>query len=121
MFLELLFIGAMSMAQTANIKDIPTDVEGETTISISKGKKAGAVFEITEGNAEIAGDPDLMVKGARTSWKKTCDDWRKEIKDLNKDNQVLVVNCNSPKCSKNETSETVCVSTGTYRLKVKMN
>ena len=121
MILELILMAGVSFAQTANIKDIPTDVEGDTTISISKGKKAGQMYEVTEGTAEIAGDSEIMVKAARTSWKKACDDWKKEIKDLNKDNQVLVMNCNSPKCSKNESSETTCVSNAAYRLKVKVN
>ena len=109
-----------ALAQTASVKDIPT--EGDTTISISKGKPGviGAEYQITEGTAQITGDPEIMVKAARAGWKKACDEWKKETKDLNKENQVLALTCNSPSCAKNETSETVCSSTGTYKVKTKI-
>ena len=107
-------------AQTASVKDIPA--EGDTTISISKGSKASAdkKFEIVDGNADISGDPEVLQNAARTSWKKSCNDWKQEVKELNKDNQVLSLTCNSPKCEKNEASQTVCKSTGAYKLKVKL-
>lgn len=112
-------------AQKTSITDIPSDAEGETTISISKGKKGttanNPLFEITEGTAEIAGEPEVMTKAARTSWKKACDEWKKETKDLNKENQVLVLNCNNPTCAKDSTSATVCTSTGAYKVKTKIN
>jgi hypothetical protein len=107
-----------ALAQTAAIKDIPT--EGDTTISISKGKNTQNEFQITEGTADIAGEPEAMTKAARASWKQECNEWKKEIKDLNKENQVMALSCNSPSCSKNGTSETVCTSQGTYKLKTKV-
>ncbi len=117
-FLVLGGLSVSALAQTAAIKDIPT--EGDTTISISKGKKTDAEYQITEGTADIAGEPSLMTKEARSSWKQECADWKKEIKDLNKENQVMHISCNSPNCSKNGTSETVCTSQGTYKLKTKV-
>jgi len=119
-FLVLLMMcfSLSALAQTAGIKDIPAD--GDTTISITKGKNGQVEWAITEGTAEIAGEPEVLSKSARTSWKKECDDWRKEIKDLNKENQVLALSCNKPNCSKNGTSETVCESTGTYKVKTKV-
>ena len=111
-------LSVSAFAQTAGIKDIPAD--GDTTISISKGKNTQNEFQITEGNADIAGEPNVMTKEARASWKAECDQWKKEIKELNKDNQVLALTCNTPNCSKNATSETVCTSQGTYKLKTKV-
>lgn len=107
-----------AVAQTAGIKDIPAD--GETTISITKGKSGQIEWAITEGTAEIAGEPEILSKVARSSWKKECDEWKKEIKELNKENQVLALTCNKPNCSKNGTSETICESMGTYKLKTKV-
>lgn len=119
--LFVLFSQASSFAQKASINDIPTDQE--TTISIKKGSPSSnsnqAEYQITEGNGEIAGDAELMSKTARESWKKACKEWKEEVKDLNKENQVLILNCNNPICSKTG-GESVCVSTGTYKLKVRV-
>lgn len=114
------FFSLFAIAQKAAITDIPT--EGDTTISISKGTKAvgGSEYEITEGNAEITGEPEIMEKAARASWLKACGDWKKETKDLNKDNIVLVLNCNRASCAKNETSETLCTSKADYKIKTKI-
>jgi len=119
LFIALMMCASTTvLAQTAAIKDIPTD--GDTTISISKGKNTQNEFQITEGTAEIAGEPELMTKAARSSWKTECADWKKEFKDLNKENQILSMSCNNPTCAKNATSETVCTSQGTYKLKTKI-
>jgi hypothetical protein len=114
----ILSLALSAVAQTAAIKDIPT--EGDTTISISKGKNNQNEYQITDGTAEIAGEPEAMTKAARASWKQECTEWKKEIKEMNKDNQVLALTCNSPTCTKNGTSETVCASQGTYKLKTKV-
>lgn len=115
----LLFSASVvAFAQSTSIKDIPAD--GDTTISISKGKKGTADYEITEGTADISGDPEVLSKEARNSWKKACDEWKKEIKELNKDNQLLALSCNSPKCTKNSMTETVCQSSGVYKLKTRV-
>ena len=115
-----IFFSLFAGAQKTSVTDIPAEGEN-TTISITKGNKAtvGAQYEVTEGSSEIAGDPEIMVKAARSNWKKACDDWKKETKELNKENQILALTCNSPSCAKNETSETVCKSTGTYKVKTK--
>lgn len=116
----MMCVSLSAFAQTASIKDIPADAEGETTISISKGKNGQAEFQITEGTAEISGDPEILMKEARNSWKKECAEWKKEIKELNKENQVLALSCNSAQCSKNNMTETVCMSQGTYKVKTKI-
>jgi hypothetical protein len=119
MFIALLVCASTSaFAQTAGIKDIPAD--GDTTISISKGKNTQAEFQISEGTAEISGEPEVLTKAARSSWKAECADWKKEFKDLNKENQILSMSCNTPSCSKNSTSETVCTSEATYKVKTKI-
>jgi len=109
-----------AFAQKASVKDI--DAEGDTTISISKGSpKTQDHYQITDGTAEIEGEPEILSKAARDSWKKACAEWKNETKDLNKENQVMAISCNKPTCTKNEASATVCQSTGSYKIKTKMN
>ncbi len=111
----------MALAQTANIKDIPADQEGTTTISITKGdKKTGNEFEITEGQSSVLGDPEVLLKEARSSWKQACKDWKKELKELNKENSIINMNCGEPSCEKTSMSETICKSEATYKVKVKV-
>jgi hypothetical protein len=119
MILSLLL--SVAMAQTANINDVP--LQGDTTISVTKGSKAvGPDFEIVKHEAEIEGEPEVLIKEARSSWKKACDDWKKETKELNKDSQVMALTCNSPSCGKadNVTTSTICKSTATYQIKTKI-
>lgn len=110
-------------AQKTSVTDIPSDGSQTTTttIQVKKGDQPSADrdFEILDGSAEVAGEPNLMSKGARESWKKACDEWKKEVKDLNKENQVVVLNCNSPHCAI-ESGSTVCKSTASYKLRVKI-
>lgn len=114
----LLLCASSALAQSASVKDIPAD--GDTTISISKGKNGTNEFQITEGEAEISGDPEVLAKEARNSWKKACDEWKKETKELNKENQILSLSCNKPVCTKSGTTETLCESKGTYKLKTRV-
>lgn len=114
----VLFFSTQVFAQKVGIKDIPAD--GDTTISIKKGDQTKAEFEIVTDQAQISGEPEILSKAARTSWKKACDEWKKEIRELNKDNQVLSLNCGTPKCTKTDMTETVCTSDANYKLRVKI-
>jgi len=119
MIATLLLGSSMALAQTAAIHDIPADQS--TTIQITKGTVAPTDrdFDIMTSTAEIQGEPNVLTKGARDSWKKACNDWKAEVKDLNKENSILALNCNSPKCA-SEANGTTCTSTGSYQLKVKI-
>jgi len=97
-------------------------VQGDTAIIIKKNPKEGIDrpdFEIVSGDAEVLGDPESGNKAGYASWKKACDDWKKETRELNKDNQVLVMNCGSPSFTQ-EGGVYTYKSQGTYKLKVKM-
>lgn len=118
----LSFVSFNSFAQKASVSDLP--VSEDTVISIKKGDsaaKAGKLFEITEGDGEIAGEPQLLVKDARSAWKKACDDWRKETKEMNKENRIIILQCNQPKCASIGTEGTVCSSSGSYKIRVPVN
>lgn len=112
-----------AQSQKANVTEIPVDGNAQTTtIQIKKGDAVDAgreTHEILDGHSEVSGDPNPMSKGARESWKKACDDWKKEVKELNKENQVLILNCNSPKCAP-EGGSTICKSEASYKVKVKL-
>lgn len=118
--MEIIFslILTLAQAQTANIKDVP--MNDTTTISIKKGEAAKEkTYEIVEGEDEVSGDPELVIKEARASWKKACDEWKKEIKDLNKTNQLIHINCGKMACTKEGTDHS-CKSQGKYKVKTKM-
>ncbi len=116
-FTGLILSASVAWAQKAAVTDIPTDTS--TTIHITKGATSDRDFDVLSSTAEITGDSDVLLKGAKNSWKKACADWKTEIKELNKDNSVLALNCNSPKCTA-EQNGTTCVSTGSYQLKVRI-
>jgi len=113
-------ISVSAFAQTASVKDIPAD--GDTTISISKGKNTQNEYQVTDGTADITGEPNVLDKEARASWKSECDSWKKELKETNKGsgNELMAVNCNKPSCAKNENSQTVCTSSATYKMRTKV-
>lgn len=116
-----ILLSSFVSAQTVNVKDIDASQEQETTISVRKGgSKSDAKFEITEGTDDLEGDPAPLQKEARANWKKACDAWKKELKEMNKDNQILTANCGTPQCA-TTAMETVCKSTAKHKLKVRLN
>ncbi len=118
-----LLILSSANAQTTGVKIDNIDSSSEdTTISIKKGSsaaKAEKKFEIIDGDGEIVSDGKLLRNEAQESWKKACESWKKEIREDNKDNKILAINCGSQTCAP-ENGQTVCKSKGTYKLKVKM-
>lgn len=113
----LSFIGTLALAQTMGIKDIPAD--GDTTIKIQKGGKEEDKYEITTGVDAIEGEAAPLLKEARANWKTACAEWKKEFKELNKDNQVISLNCGTMKCT-TTAMETTCTSEGKNKIKVKV-
>lgn len=116
--LTVLLFTMSALAQTAAIKDIPAD--GDTNIAITKGKNLQQNYEITQGAEEIQGDPAILSADARTSWKQACADWKKEVKENNKDNQVIAISCGSVRCDKKDATEITCMSDGTYKIKTRI-
>ncbi len=101
------------------LKDIPTD--GDTSIIIKKGAIADQCvdYQIIDGTEEVSGDPAYDRGEAFSSWKSACDEWKKSMKEMNKGNQIITLNCNSGKASK-EDDRFAFVSTGSYKLKTKV-
>lgn len=108
--------------QKATVGEIP--MNENTTISIKKGDAASRCekqFEIVNGTAAIEGDPSVLVKDARASWKQACAQWKKEIKEMNTDNKVLAIDCGKASCSLQGSEGQVCHSEGSYKIKTKIN
>lgn len=96
--------------------------EGETTTlpptpTTTAATPAAQQFELIEGAAQIAGEPDVLAVPAQKKWQKACDDWKQEFKELNKSNQIIALSCNSPSCQPIETASTICTSNATYKIK----
>ncbi|OFZ31195.1 MAG: hypothetical protein A2622_00945 [Bdellovibrionales bacterium RIFCSPHIGHO2_01_FULL_40_29] len=114
----------LSLASTTQAQDVGVKVNGisteeDTTISIKKG--AGTAnkkkYIISEGGEDVVGDKDVLKKNAEKNWKQACDDWKKEVKEMNKDNKVIALSCGSMSCSK-EGVESTCKSNGTYKIRI---
>lgn len=104
-----------SQAQTVGVKDVPATEN--TTIEISKGKKQDRDFEIVEDHADLEGDASPLVKSAKNEWKLACKEWKDEVKELNKANSVISLNCGKMDCQ-TVNMETICRSKATSKIKV---
>lgn len=96
---------------------VDAGVKEDTTIEVKKGVTGAARFEITEGSVDVDGDASPLLQEARKNWKTACADWKAELKELNKSNQIIVMNCGSMSCS-TVAMESTCKSKATYKIKV---
>lgn len=107
----------LASAQTIGVKDIHAD--GDTTIRVEKGRAADQQYEIITNSDEIEGDTAPLLKDARDNWNTACKEWKKETKELHKDNQIVALNCGAKTCT-TTAMETSCHSTGTSKVKVRV-
>ncbi len=120
-FLSTLFVTIFASAQNVNVKDIDAGKDSSTTIEIRKGDKANQpLWEVVEGKADVTGEYNADRKEARAEWSKACNSWKKEVRDDNKENKVLSLNCGKATCTP-ETEGTVCKSEANYRIKTRIN
>lgn len=125
-FLASLVSTSFALAQNVGVKVDDISSKEDTTITIKKGVSGGGSpvinerkFEIVEGDEELAGDPSPSRSGAQASWKKACDDWKRELRELNRANQILTMSCGRSTCD-TVSMGTTCQSKAKYKLKVKM-
>ena len=112
----LQFVSMVAFAQTVEVEGIPA--QENTTIEVRKGS-SDRNYDIVNGENDVEGDPSPLLNDAKTSWKKACADWKTEIKDLNKENSILSLNCGKMRCA-SVAMETTCESKGTYKIKTKV-
>ncbi len=119
----LVFTLALSTAAWAQEIGVKVDADqsaDDTTISIKKGSSSTAnkkKYIISDGSEDIAGDKDVLKKNAEKNWKAACDEWKKELKELNKDSKIISLSCGSMTCAK-EGVESICKSKATYKIRV---
>jgi hypothetical protein len=90
---------------------------GLFSFQISKAETINGAFEILDLSGEIRGQPELAADAARNSWQRACNEWKSETKELNKKNELIAINCESPSCTLLDSAKTECTSTGTYKIK----
>lgn len=121
--LSMMFIlgPTLAWAQKVGLQVDHIDATENTTIEIKKGdhQKTEKQFEITDGTDQIEGDAAPLVQEARKNWKTACSEWKKEFKELNKENQILSLSCGSMTCS-TVAMESTCKSVGHHKLRVQV-
>lgn len=124
---SFLALSALADDHTKIIQKVDNDGEKESSVLIqtTKGAKIQPNYEITSGEEEIAGDPVAGMKEAYASWKTACADWKKELKENNKENQVLVSSCGTAKFTKDDSAGSgsgiyVYRSQAKYKLRVRV-
>lgn len=107
-------------AEKAAVKIEDINASGETAITIQKGAKKGCtIYEIIDGREEVFGGPEYDKSKALGSWKTACSEWRGQLKELNRENRIISVNCNQPVQSK-DGEQYLFKSSATYKVRVKM-
>ena len=116
----ILSFSAISQAEEVGVQIDKIDTSQDTTISIKKGDSAKTdakkVWTLSEGEEEITGDEDVLLKKAQKNWKAACKEWKAEFKENNKDNKIVSMNCGKMNCAK-EGVESSCSSKATHKIK----
>lgn len=99
--------------------------DSSVLIQTTKGAKIQPDYEIMSGDEEIAGEPIAGRAEAYKAWKEACAEWKKELKENNKDGQVLIANCGAAKFTKDESAGAgsglyVYRSEAKYKLRVRI-
>lgn len=117
---------AQTTVSTPEIQGIETDTDQETTISVRKrslprdssSPSAQPSFQIVSGEADVEGEPGLLDKDARANWKKACEEWKSELKSLNKRNEIVALQCGSTNCGSIR-GQSICRSKAAYTIKIR--
>jgi hypothetical protein len=113
--------GSLAHAEPSmNLKDLPADQD--STITIRKGDRHRPLdpdVEVNSGTEEISGDPLAGLKESHDSWKKACDEWKKEMREMNGP-ALISLNCGTPHPERDSSSRVTQTSVGTYKLKIRV-
>ncbi|MFN8790714.1 MAG: hypothetical protein ACK5Y2_04585 [Bdellovibrionales bacterium] len=127
LFAFIFVVAQLTRAQNVGVQVNDAAQAETTTIEIRKGGSSSgpsspsqSQFQITEGQTDLEADGAPLAKDARKNWTKACDAWKKELRELNKGNEILVHDCGRPTCAF-QSGENICTSKATYKLKVKVN
>lgn len=111
-------------APTVNIKNLPvasgSDESHTITVERGRARSQDPEFRIETDSEEIQGEPVAGKVESYNSWKKACDDWKKEMREMN-GKALISLNCGKPKLEKDSvTMLATQTSVGTYKLKVRV-
>lgn len=117
------FVAFFSVAgwadQSAVVLDNTPSHDG-SAVMIEKGKiPQWNEYQIIDGQDEIFGTPEYDRTRAYSSWKSACADWKKSMKEMNTDRQLLTLNCSSPAQSR-EGELITYKSSGVYKMRVQL-
>lgn len=116
--LVFLFTPAHAEKAAVKVEDIPTSDETSITIQKGKSKNNCTAFEIVDGREDVFGMPEYDKSKSMASWKAACQEWRTGLKELNKENRIIALNCGQPSATK-ESDQYVYKSSATYKVRVK--
>ena len=128
LLVSILTAPSNSMAGPSTV-GVLSGTSSEDSVVIQQGKNPTALlpqFEIVKESYEIIGDLTSGLKDSFSSWKKACDEWRKEVysreKDQRDDIKILSVGCNTPKLEKDPDAAGMRLykSIGTYQMRVRI-
>lgn len=88
-------------------KDSAIVVQKTNTASLNRD------YEIMSQEEDIAGDLVAGTEKAFKAWKDACAEWKKEVRENNKGNQIIQLNCGKPVMDRGMSS------TGQYRYESK--
>lgn len=118
-----LFLTSACFAEKAQIKVNEINTDQDTSIVIKKGSdptlKTCIEYQILDGKDEVNGSAEFDKSKALASWSTACKEWKASTKEMNKDNKILVLNCNRPVVEKEGDSYSYH-SQGTYKFRVKI-
>ena len=119
--LPILFLSFQVQAGDGSVKISNISTQEDTSVIIKKGAATcGPDYEVISGVDEVAGDPSMGVKESYSSWKAACEAWKKEVRELNKTNQVLSLNCSLPVQIRLSSGMNFYHSSATYKLRVQI-
>lgn len=77
-------------------------------------------FEIVKETAEIEGDDAITDSIALANWKQACNEWKKEIRELNKQNSLIQINCGKREKRSTDMGKKQYVSQANFTAKVQV-
>ncbi len=116
------FVSSQSYSETTIKEKIPSSA-GDSSILIERrvNPKLGVDrYEILTEEEEIAGEPTAGTKESYKAWKDACAEWKKEIRENNKENQIIILSCGVAKMEKDGTGSGVYTYKSNGKLKVKV-
>jgi hypothetical protein len=79
-------------------------------------------YQIVRETVEIEGDDEVTDAGALSSWKAACENWKKEIRELNNspENRLVNINCGKRQKRQADMGKKVYHSEATFTARVQI-